>query len=78
MAALQTVWAQDNTGLPNEWIETDYSNYNITNEYFTPEGVAPSASGGYDMTGYIPVKKEDIIIFSGDRSPGIMHPVLCS
>lgn len=71
MAALQTVWAQDNAGLPNEWIETDYSNFNITHEYFTPGGVAPSASGGYDMTGYIPVKDGDVIVISGDRSPGI-------
>ena len=71
MATLQTVWAQDNTGLPGGWTETDYSDFEITHEYFTPNGTAQSSSGGYDMTGCIPVKKGDIIVFSGDRSPGI-------
>ena len=65
-----TTWAQNN-GLFNEWTETDYSTFEITHEYFTPNGIAPSASGGYDMTGYIPVKGGDVIVFSGDRSPGI-------
>ena len=68
---MQTAWAQNNTGLFGEWVETDYSDYEITIEYFTPNGTAQSSSGGYDMTDYIPVKKGDVIIFSGDRSPGI-------
>ena len=53
------------------WEESNYSNFEITHEFFTPNGTAASASGGYDMTGYIPVKDGDIIVFSGDRSPGI-------
>ena len=65
-----TAWAQNN-GLLGEWTETDYSEFEITHEYFTRTGTAPSASGGYDMTGYIPVKGGDVIVFSGDRSPGI-------
>ena len=68
---LQTAWAQGNTGLFDNWTETDYSEYEITHEYFTPGGIAKSGSGGYDMTGYIPVKGGDVIVFSGDRSPGI-------
>ena len=70
MIALQTAWA-GNIGLFGEWTETDYSEFQITHEYFTPDGVAPSSSGGYDMTGYIPVKEGDVIVISGDRSPGI-------
>jgi hypothetical protein len=70
MAVLQTALAQ-NTGLFNKWTETDYSEFEITHEYFTSYGTAPSASGGYDMTSYIPVKGGDVIIISGDRSPGI-------
>lgn len=62
---------QNNTGLFDRWTETDYSEYEITHEYFTPDGTAPSSSGGYDMTGYIPVKEGDVIVISGDRSPGI-------
>jgi hypothetical protein len=54
-----------------EWSETDYSDFVITHEFFTPSGIATSSSGGYDMTGYIPVKGGDVIVFSGDRSPGI-------
>ena len=54
-----------------QYVETDYSDYQITHEYFTKNGTAVSASGGYDMTGYIPVKEGDVIVFSGDRSPGI-------
>ena len=69
--AMQTTWAQNNTDLFGEWTETDYSDFEITHDYFTPNGIAPSASGGYDMTGYIPVKEGDVIVFSGDRSPGI-------
>ena len=68
--ALQTAWAQ-NAGLFGEWTETDYSDFEITHEYFTRTGTAPSGSGGYDMTGYIPVKGGDVIVISGDRSPGI-------
>ena len=71
MAALHTAWAQKSSDLLCEWVETDYSEYKITHEYFTQSGIAPSASGGYDMTGYIPVKEGDVIVFSGDRSPGI-------
>ena len=67
---LQTAWAQ-NTGLFGEWVETDYSEFEITHEFFTPNGIAKSGSGGYDMTGYIPVKSGDVIVISGDRSPGI-------
>ena len=67
----QTGWAQNNTGLLGEWEETDYSDFEITHEFFTPNGTAASGSGGYDMTGYIPVKDGDIIVFSGERSPGI-------
>lgn len=63
-----TARAQNDYG---EWAETDYSEYEITHEFFTPNGTAPSASGGYDMTGYIPAKGGDVIVFSGDRSPGI-------
>lgn len=70
MTALQTSWAQ-NPGLFQKQTETDYSEFEITHEYFAPNGIAPSASGGYDMTGYIPVKGGDVIVFSGDRSPGI-------
>ena len=65
-----TAWAQG-TGLYGEWTETDYSEFEITHEYFTRNGTAPSASGGYSMTGFIPVKSGDVIVFSGDRSPGI-------
>lgn len=65
-----TAWAQG-TGLYGEWTETDYSEFEITHEYFTRTGTAPSASGGYSMTGFIPVKSGDVIVFSGDRSPGI-------
>ena len=71
VAALHTAWAQKSSDLFGEWVETDYSEYEITHEYFTHSGIAPSASGGYDMTGYIPVKEGDVIVFSGDRSPGI-------
>ena len=71
VATLQTAWAQNNSGLFSEWTETDYSEYEITHEFFTPGGVSPSTSGKYDMTGYIPVKLGDVIVFSGDRSPGI-------
>ena len=70
MIAMPNAWA-GNTGLFGEWAETDYSTFEITHEYFTPNGIAPSASGGYDMTGYIPMKGGDVIVFSGDRSPGI-------
>lgn len=70
MAAMQTAWA-GNTGLFGEWTETDYSEFEITHEFFIPGGTATSSSGGYDMTGYIPVKGGDVIVFSGDRSPGI-------
>ena len=65
------VGAQNNTGLFGVWTEADYSEYEITHEFFTPGGVSPSASEKYDMTGYIPVKEGDVIVFSGDRSPGI-------
>ena len=65
-----TAWAQG-TGLYGEWTETDYSEFEITHEYFTRTGTAPSGSGGYSMTGFIPVKSGDVIVFSGDRSPGI-------
>lgn len=71
IAILQTAWAQNNSGLFGEWTNTDYSEYEITHDYFTPNGISPSASGKYDMTGYIPVKPGDVIVFSGDRSPGI-------
>lgn len=71
LTVIQVAMAQDSNGLFSEWTETDYSNFEITHEYFTPNGTAPSASGGYDMTGYIPVKEGDVIVFSGDRSPGI-------
>ena len=64
---LHTVWAEERL----IWTETDYSEYEITHEFFTPDGIATSSSGGYDMTGYIPVKEGDVIVFSGDRSPGI-------
>ena len=69
--AMQTAWAQNGTGLFDNWTETDYSDFEITHEFFMPGGIAKSGSGGYDMTGYIPVKEGDIIVFSGDRSPGI-------
>lgn len=71
MAALHTAWAQKSSDLFGEWVETNYSEYEITHEYFTRSGIALSASGGYDMTGYIPVKEGDVIVVSGDRSPGI-------
>ena len=72
MLALVTMTARaQNTDLFGEWTETDYSDFEITHEFFTPSGIATSSSGGYDMTGYIPVKSGDVIVFSGDRSPGI-------
>ena len=59
------------TYIIEDWDETDYSDFEITHEFFTPNGIAKSSSGGYDMTGHIPVKGGDVIVFSGDRSPGI-------
>ncbi|MCR5849191.1 MAG: DUF4886 domain-containing protein [Bacteroidaceae bacterium] len=70
-ATLQPMWAKNDTGLFDGWTDTDYSGFEITHEYFTPDGIAPSPSGKYDMTGYIPVKEGDAIVISADRSPGI-------
>ena len=68
---MQPMWAKNDTGLFDGWTDTDYSGFEITHEYFTPDGIAPSPSGKYDMTGYIPVKEGDAIVISADRSPGI-------
>lgn len=57
------------TGENNPEKDGDYSNYEITGNYFAAETHVVSPSGNYTMTGYIKVEMGDTIIFDGTNQP---------